>query len=124
MMLELANSDLNARVSALRAELRSLSLRAVEYLWPAQEPWKRTAPLLFPIIDRLRDDTLFHNGRLYTLTQHGSARDKSFQIEQVTQSTATSDQSTLEQYPFDSGLERDTHEDRSRAMSGLSKKRI
>jgi hypothetical protein len=46
-MLELANSDLNARVSALRAELRSLSLRAVEYLWPAQEPWKRTAPLLY-----------------------------------------------------------------------------
>jgi galactose mutarotase-like enzyme len=77
-------------------------------------------PTLVPMIDGLRDDTLFHNGRLYTLTQHGSARDKSFQIEQVTQSTATSDQSTLEQYPFDFVLEARYDSDRMLCRRALS----
>ena len=108
-MVELERGDLRAAISPLGAELRSLSLRGVEYLWPAQDPWKRTAPLLFPIVGRLNDDTLFHNDRRYTMAQHGFARDKTFQIEHVSQSTATfrlfSDQSTRLQYPFEFVLE-------------------
>jgi galactose mutarotase-like enzyme len=109
MLVELECGHLRATVSPLGAELRSLSLRGVEYLWPAQDPWKRTAPLLFPIVGRLNDDTLFHNDRRYTMAQHGFARDKSFQIEHVSQSAATfrllSDQSTRLQYPFEFVLE-------------------
>jgi galactose mutarotase-like enzyme len=109
MLVQLESGDLRATVSPLGAELRSLSLRGVEYLWPAEDPWKRTAPLLFPIVGRLNDDTLFHNDRHYTMAQHGFARDKSFQIEHVSHSTAAlrlvSDQSTRLQYPFEFVLE-------------------
>jgi galactose mutarotase-like enzyme len=34
--------------------------------------------VLFPIVGRLKDDTLRHAGRSYRLTQHGFARDKRF----------------------------------------------
>jgi galactose mutarotase-like enzyme len=60
-------------------------------------------------VGRLRDDTLFYQGRLYTMAQHGFARDKSFQIEQVTETSATlrlrADQATREQYPSEFVLE-------------------
>jgi len=49
-----------------------------DYLWPAAQAWPRHAPVLFPIVGRLRDDTLRHQGKAYRLTQHGFARDLSF----------------------------------------------
>jgi galactose mutarotase-like enzyme len=109
VLIELQSGDLRATITPIGAEVRSLSLRGVEYLWPAQELWKRTAPILFPIVGKLREDTLFDKGRLYTMGQHGFARDKSFRIEDVSTSAAkfnlTSDQSTLKQYPFKFVLE-------------------
>ena len=47
-------------------------------LWQAEPIWPRHAPVLFPIVGRLKDDTLRHNGRTYTLGQHGFARDHRF----------------------------------------------
>jgi galactose mutarotase-like enzyme len=49
-----------------------------EYLWSAAPIWPRHAPVLFPIVGRLRNDTLVHEGRSYHLTQHGFARDRRF----------------------------------------------
>jgi len=34
--------------------------------------------VLFPIVGRLKDDTLLHEGHTYRMTQHGFARDKRF----------------------------------------------
>lgn len=107
--IDLHSRDLRATISPHGAEVRSLSFRGVEYLWPAEEPWKRTAPLLFPIVGRLRDDTVAHKGRLYTMAQHGFARDKTFEIEKVTENSASfrlvADQATREQYPFEFALQ-------------------
>lgn len=104
MLVELETDNLRATVSPVGAELRSLVLHDVEYLWPARDPWKRTAPILFPIIGRLKEDALFHDGRLYRMPQHGFARDNPFRFEQISKSVAkftlTSDQSTLQQFPF------------------------
>ncbi len=47
-------------------------------LWQALPVWPRHAPVLFPIVGRLRHDALLHNGRTYRLTQHGFARDHRF----------------------------------------------
>jgi galactose mutarotase-like enzyme len=47
-------------------------------LWQAHPVWPRHAPVLFPIVGRLKDDTLLHQGRSYRLTQHGFARDRRF----------------------------------------------
>src|SRR6185437_16407542 len=39
----------------------------------------RHAPLLFPIVGRLKGDRLRHRGQSYPMTQHGFARDSRFE---------------------------------------------
>jgi len=75
----LSNGTLSATVKADGAELCSLRDAAgEEMLWQAGPAWPRHAPVLFPIVGRLKDDTLRHEGRSYRLTQHGFARDRGF----------------------------------------------
>lgn len=65
------------------AELTSLLAPAtgLEYLWTADPAvWGRHAPLLFPLVGRLPDDTYYHQGRAYQLPQHGFARDQEFTV--------------------------------------------
>jgi len=75
----LSNGTLSATVKADGAELCSLlDAAGEERLWQAEPIWPRHAPVLFPIVGRLKDDTLRHEGRTYRLTQHGFARDRRF----------------------------------------------
>lgn len=61
------------------AELKSLKYGNREYLWHGDpEFWGRSAPILFPIVGRLADDTLRIDGREYRMKQHGFARDVEF----------------------------------------------
>ena len=70
---------LTAAIKPEGAELCSLcDGTGEEMLWQALPIWPRHAPVLFPIVGRLKDDTLRHNGRAYRLTQHGFARDHRF----------------------------------------------
>ncbi len=76
---ELSNGTLSATVKSDGAELCSLrDATGEEMLWQAAPIWPRHAPVLFPIVGRLKDDTLRHDGKSYRLTQHGFARDKRF----------------------------------------------
>jgi galactose mutarotase-like enzyme len=76
---ELWNGTLSAVIKADGAELCSLrDTTGVEMLWQAGPVWPRHAPVLFPIVGRLKDDHLRHQGQLYHLPQHGFARDRSF----------------------------------------------
>ncbi len=75
----IADGTLQATILAQGAELCSLhDAAAGEMLWQAGPAWPRHAPVLFPIVGRLQDDTLIHNGRPHRLTQHGFARDRRF----------------------------------------------
>ena len=75
----LSNGTLSATIKADGAELCSLRDAAgEEMLWQAGPAWPRHAPVLFPIVGRLKDDRLRHQGRSYRLTQHGFARDRRF----------------------------------------------
>jgi galactose mutarotase-like enzyme len=75
----LSNNYLSAAVKSDGAELCSLrDAEGTELLWQAHPVWPRHAPVLFPIVGRLKDDTLLHQGRSYRLTQHGFARDRRF----------------------------------------------
>ncbi|NPD65403.1 aldose 1-epimerase family protein [Lichenicola cladoniae] len=76
---DFATPHLAASVMAHGAELCRLQNGAgLDYLWPAAPAWPRHAPVLFPIVGRLADDTLVHDGKSYRLTQHGFARDRRF----------------------------------------------
>ena len=61
------------------AELVSLIAEGKERLWQGDPHfWSRHAPVLFPIVGRLANDTLRIDGVEYLMKQHGFARDKNF----------------------------------------------
>ncbi|MFY4765235.1 aldose 1-epimerase family protein, partial [Aliarcobacter butzleri] len=54
-----------------------------EYIWQANSKyWARLTPVLFPIGGRLKEDSYFYKNKKYSLSQHGNARDKEFEIVQ------------------------------------------
>ena len=82
-----------------------------EYLWNADERyWKRSAPVLFPIVGSLKNGKVTVDGQDYYMSQHGFARDVEFQM--VKQSDGKriifrleSDEDTLVRYPYKFALE-------------------
>ena len=73
-------NGVTASVLAHGAELCSLKTAdGLELLWQAGAEWRRHAPLLFPIVGRLKGDRLRHRGQSYPMTQHGFARDSRFE---------------------------------------------
>ncbi len=102
---DFASSGLTACVKADGAELCGLrDANGVECLWPAEPAWPRHAPILFPIVGRLRNDTLTHAGQDYRLTQHGFARDRRFTWVERTATgcrlALSDDAQTQAMYPF------------------------
>lgn len=78
----ISNDQLKATFNDFGAELCSLqNTVGHEYLWQAGPAWPRHAPILFPIIGRLRNDILLHDGVEYRMGQHGFARDRQFTLE-------------------------------------------
>lgn len=78
----LSNGILELEIAALGAELRSLRRVASphEYIWQGDPSfWDRRAPILFPIVGKVWQNTAHIDGRDYTLTQHGFARDMVFE---------------------------------------------
>jgi galactose mutarotase-like enzyme len=90
------------------AELSSLvrkDLDNLEYLWPADPTvWARHAPVLFPIVGRLPEDTYYHQGQAYHLPQHGFARDRAFVLVRASatevQLRLTDDEQSRRVFPF------------------------
>jgi galactose mutarotase-like enzyme len=94
-----------ATIKADGAELCSLqNASGVELLWQAGAEWPRHAPLLFPIVGRLKDDKLLHRGQSYPMTQHGFARDLRFEWKERAPEACTLELTDSEQtrarYPF------------------------
>lgn len=75
----IAGAGLSAVIKAEGGELCSLrGADGTELLWQAGEAWPRHAPLLFPIVGRVKDDRFRRDGGFYDLPQHGFARDSLF----------------------------------------------
>ena len=57
MIYEIKNDSLTVRVEDEGAQLASIrDERGIEYLWQGdKDVWARRAPLLFPVIARLKD---------------------------------------------------------------------
>lgn len=107
MSYTLKNEYLSASFNLKGAELCSLKNKdGDELLWQADASfWGRHAPILFPIVGRLKDDTYYYNGQAYKLSQHGFARDLDFELTESSETKAIfelkSNSLTLEKYPFD-----------------------
>jgi galactose mutarotase-like enzyme len=101
----ISNGSLSATVKAAGAELCSLiDERERELIWQAGPAWPRHAPILFPIVGRLKGDVLHHRGKAYPMKQHGFARDLRFAWSKTLPDACTlslqDSEATRAQYPF------------------------
>lgn len=106
MTVELKNQYLTVQINEAGAELSSVkSAEGVEYMWQADPKfWGRHAPVLFPIVGRLKDDQYTVAGQAYHMGQHGFARDNDFTVVAQTSTSATleltDNATTRAMYPF------------------------
>ncbi len=109
MIYELKNDYIKVKADSLGAELKSIKRindeDNIEYLWQLNpDIWERQAPLLFPIIGRLKDEEYTYNGNTYRIDIHGFARFRDFMAIQVSENEVSfileTDDDTLAAYPF------------------------
>ena len=80
-LTHLTSARLTATVASTGAELRSLTLDGQERMTPATpDHWQGHAPLLFPVIGRVVDDTVRVGGKTYPMPKHGLARHAEFEL--------------------------------------------
>ena len=67
--------------------------------------WKRHAPVLFPVVGKLKKNQTIINGRIYEMPQHGFARDYEFEpitnLDNFQSYVLKSNQNTKHRYPYD-----------------------
>lgn len=105
--LVLENAQAKATFKLKGAELSSFIHKenGLEYIWQADpKVWGRHAPVLFPIVGKLKNDIYFYNNDMFHLSQHGFARDLEFELESSTKDELrfglSHAEKTYEQYPF------------------------
>lgn len=104
-MIHLRYGDYEAEMNPFGAELAAFRWRGLDLLWDGDPRWwGRRAPVLFPVVGRLNEDTLRHEGRSHHLPQHGFARDLPWKVVEAGDQTATlhlrDSIQTREVYPF------------------------
>lgn len=105
-LIAIASEGLTARINPFGAELSSLTDAAGrEYMTDADPAfWSGRAPLLFPIVGALAEDTLRVDGQAYRMPKHGFARRSTFALTQQAQDRAVfrleDSAETRASYPF------------------------
>lgn len=107
MTIAISNEHLSAIISDQGAELQSLTAKRTgeQYLWQGDATvWSGRAPILFPIVGMLANNTLLHNGQRFELPKHGLARQAVFQPTNQTENIAVfklcASAETLRHYPW------------------------
>ncbi len=111
-LFQIGNETITIQVDSFGAELKSLKKvkTGTEYMWEGNPQfWKRTSPVLFPIVGSLYQGRYLHNGKEYPMGQHGFARDMEFQLKSQTNReiwfVLQSNEETRQKYPYDFQLE-------------------
>lgn len=82
-MFTIENKQLQVIIAAKGAELQSIYDKGVdlEYMWKGDPAfWGKHSPILFPIVGSLKDNKYEYNGKSYSMSRHGFARDMDFEI--------------------------------------------
>jgi galactose mutarotase-like enzyme len=110
LSIVLGNESFSATIRERGAELSRLASReGREYIWDGDPAWwTGRAPILFPIVGSLKDGSFTHEGRRYSLPNHGFARISDFAVTGMTGTSAelrlASSPATRESYPFEFSL--------------------
>jgi len=109
----LKNEFLNVGIKSIGAELCSIEKRLTgkEYIWQGDPVfWNSHAPILFPIIGALKDNTYFFEGKEFQLPKHGFFRNNEDVIlkrkgDDFLVFSLKYSEKTLKSYPFKFELE-------------------
>ena len=111
-LFQISNDKITIQVDSMGAELKSLKEVASgrEYMWNGNpQYWKRTSPVLFPLVGGVKGGVYRVEGREYPMGQHGFARDTEFQLKSQVASeiwfTLESNEDMLTKYPYPFVLE-------------------
>ena len=106
-MIEIRNQKVIAKINPEGAELTELSkAQGKNVMWEKDDSyWNQFAPNLFPIVGRLKNDQFRYEGKPYSMSQHGFARNRTFELINNSDFKAVfilkSDEITKKEYPFD-----------------------
>ncbi|MDU1054254.1 aldose 1-epimerase family protein [Clostridium baratii] len=107
MLYTLKNSTIKITASTYGGELHNLTSGKTntEYLWNGDSTyWKYHAPILFPIVGKVKDGEYRACGQTYKLPQHGLARVSEFNMIDKTDDSITFElkysEDTLKVYPY------------------------
>jgi hypothetical protein len=106
MDYKINNEYLELTISTHGAEKQSLVSKetGISYLRDIDQYWNRHAPLLFPIVGKLRDLKTIINNKEYSMNQHGFLRDQEFEVfsqkENEIVLVNSYNEETLKMYPF------------------------
>ncbi len=105
-MITILNEFLIATFSEMGAELKSLKCEGKEYIWNGDPAfWSGSAPVLFPICSGLKDDEFIFEGKTYSMSKHGFAKNEMFQVEELKTDRVvfllSSKNCPKENYPFE-----------------------
>jgi len=110
---DIVNKHISVRINKKGAELSSLKNNKTntEHIWQAQKPWRESAPILFPIVGKLKNKTYTYKDKTYRMKNHGFARTKNFELVKQNPDEVIlllkSDSETKKIYPFDFELTAD-----------------
>lgn len=108
MKVTLKNDLLTVDIDSHGAELQSIrnTRSGEEFLWQGDPAfWGRRSPVLFPIVGSVWNGEFRVDGELYSMNQHGFARDMEFELvdtenENEVWFELSSNQETFAKYPF------------------------
>ena len=107
----LENKDLIVESKKAGAELVRIYSKKYnkEILWNGDEKfWARRSPVLFPIVGKLKENKTLIEDKIFSMNQHGFARDMNFELINTTDNSITykltSSEETKEVYPYDFNL--------------------
>ncbi|MDF1617375.1 aldose 1-epimerase family protein [Petrocella sp. FN5] len=107
MGILLHNEKLKVKISEQGGELISVIScgNHIEFIWTGDpDYWGRHAPILFPIVGKVKDNQYRIGEKTYELGQHGFARDRVFEVIEKEDSRVILslkwDKTSLEIYPY------------------------
>jgi galactose mutarotase-like enzyme len=102
----LKSNHLDIMISSFGAEISSVKNKeGLEFIWQAnKEVWPRHAPVLFPVVGKLKGNKFIFEDIPYELGQHGFARDREFELIHENADSCVfqlkSDEQSKKIYPF------------------------
>jgi len=87
----ISSDALRVSINDHGAEICSIKNKAgTEFIWQAdKQVWARHAPVLFPIVGRLKNNQFIFEEKTYDMGQHGFARDQVFELKESDATSCT-----------------------------------